>query len=188
MIISHNREKLINSIIYFAKNTQKCGKTKLFKLLYFLDFTHFRQTGRSVTGLDYYTWPFGPVPKQLYSEMEETTLPEDLKYSIAVIERPDQDFIEIKAKKRFDDKYFTKRELQLLKKFAFIFKEADVDQMTEVTHLKNSPWEKTKLEKSMYHKIDYYLALDESNDSLPKEIIEERIENIEEIKKMFSNE
>jgi hypothetical protein len=54
MLITYERNKLINAIVYFAQNTQHLGKTKLFKLLYLLDFEHFRQTGRSVTGLDYY--------------------------------------------------------------------------------------------------------------------------------------
>ena len=35
--------------MYFASNTRHCGKAKLFKLLHLLDFTHFRETGRSVT-------------------------------------------------------------------------------------------------------------------------------------------
>jgi len=46
VLISRNREKLINAIVYFASNTQHCGKVKLFKLLYLLDFSHFRETGR----------------------------------------------------------------------------------------------------------------------------------------------
>ena len=46
MLIEHNREKLINSIIYFISNTKYCGKTKLFKLLYYLDFMHFIGTKR----------------------------------------------------------------------------------------------------------------------------------------------
>ena len=32
MLITHNREKLINTIIYFANKVDKCGKVKLFKL------------------------------------------------------------------------------------------------------------------------------------------------------------
>lgn len=59
MLITHDREKLINTIIYFAIHVKKCGKIKLFKLLYFLDFEHYKQTGRSVTGLDYYAWKMG---------------------------------------------------------------------------------------------------------------------------------
>lgn len=51
MFVSSTREKLINAIVFFAANTRHCGKVKLFKLLYLLDFAHFRETGRSVTGL-----------------------------------------------------------------------------------------------------------------------------------------
>ena len=52
--IDHSREKLINAILYFVKNTQNCGKLKTLKLLYFLDFIHYKEIGRSVTGLEYY--------------------------------------------------------------------------------------------------------------------------------------
>ncbi len=58
MLIEHDRAKLLNSIIYFLSNTKSCGKTKLFKLLYYLDFMHFREIGWSVTNLDYYAWNF----------------------------------------------------------------------------------------------------------------------------------
>lgn len=71
MLVSHEREKMINAIIYFANHTRHLGKIKLFKLLYLLDFEHFSQTGRSVTGLDYRAWKFGPVPVALEQEWEE---------------------------------------------------------------------------------------------------------------------
>ena len=45
MIIDHHREKLIDAIIYFVLNTKYCGKTKLFKLLYFLDFDRVNHRG-----------------------------------------------------------------------------------------------------------------------------------------------
>ena len=70
MIVTHHREKLINAIIYFATHTKYCGKTKLLKLLYFLDFSHFKRTGKSVTGLDYFAWGMGPVPKELFKEFD----------------------------------------------------------------------------------------------------------------------
>lgn len=87
---------------------------------------HFRETGRSVTNLDYYAWDFGPVPKNLYDEINNP--PSDLKESIfipAKIDKNDKSFIELKPKKKFDDKYFTKRELRILKDVAFVFKEAN---------------------------------------------------------------
>lgn len=36
MLVSHEREKMINAVIYFAKNTRFMGKIKLWKLLIFL--------------------------------------------------------------------------------------------------------------------------------------------------------
>ena len=70
MLISHEREKLLNAIIFFAKNSSYLGKIKLWKLLYFLDFEHFKETGRSVTGMRYNAWPMGPVPVSLHNEVE----------------------------------------------------------------------------------------------------------------------
>lgn len=70
MLITHEREKMIQAIIYFAQNTHYCGKTKLFKLLYFLDFEHYKITGRSVTGLKYSAWKMGSVPTALYEELD----------------------------------------------------------------------------------------------------------------------
>ena len=70
MLISHEREKLLEAVKYFAANTKYCGLTKLFKLLFFFDFTHFRETGRSVTGLNYQAWQRGPVPADLYGEIK----------------------------------------------------------------------------------------------------------------------
>jgi hypothetical protein len=52
MLVTHEREKLINAILYFAHETKYLGKFKLFKLLYLLDFEHFRLTSHSVTELD----------------------------------------------------------------------------------------------------------------------------------------
>lgn len=71
MLVSHEREKMINAIVDFANHTRHLGKIKLFKLCYLLDFEHFRQTGRSVTGLDCRAWKFGPVPVALEQEWEE---------------------------------------------------------------------------------------------------------------------
>ncbi|WP_217994559.1 Panacea domain-containing protein [Rodentibacter caecimuris] len=39
-------------------------------MLYFLDFEHYKQVGRSVTGLDYSAWKMGPVPVDLHEEIK----------------------------------------------------------------------------------------------------------------------
>lgn len=184
MIITHHRDKLINAIIYFSKNTNKCGKTKLMKLLYFLDFKHFKQTGKSVTGLHYYAWKMGPVPKILWEEISGD-MGDDLKKAISIV--PIENFQKIvpKPKKKFSGKHFTAREIKLLEEIAFVFKEADAEQITEVSHLKKEPWEKTKNEKGLGEKIDYILALDDMNDSLSFEEALEKKQDIDEMYRLF---
>lgn len=83
MVITREREKLLEAIKYFAAHTSYCGLTKLFKLLFFLDFDHYRETGRSVTGLKYEAWPMGPVPAELYSEIKGRPAP-DLSCQLSI--------------------------------------------------------------------------------------------------------
>ena len=182
MIITHHREKLINAIIYFAKHTKYCGKTKLLKLLYFLDFCHFKQTGKSVTGLEYFTWDQGPVPRELFNELSGK-MKADLKDAISLSSI--EDFQKIVPKKKFNEEYFTNREKKLLKDFSYIFKDVKAEEMIEATHLKNKPWDKTLKEKGPFRKIDYMLSIDDEENSLSYNEAKERMEEIAEMHQIF---
>lgn len=182
MIITHHREKMINAICYFACKTQFCGKIKLMKLLYFLDFRHFRQTGRSVTGLQYQAWEFGPVPKQLFTELSGK-MPSDMANSIQVI--PKGDFIQIVSKKPFREELFSRRELKIMDDLVFIFKDTNAEDMIESTHLRHTPWDKTFREKGQYSLIDYMLILDDQPDSVSYEDALEEITDREEMIQAF---
>src|SRR5437588_10423939 len=116
MLINHDREKLINAVVYFSKNTSMCGIVKLFKLLYFLDFEHYKQTGRSVTGLSYNAWKMGPVPEDLYEEMPvpEPDLAERVKIT-PIKTKYDNPMFLIEPKSEFDSSHFSRRELELWK-------------------------------------------------------------------------
>jgi uncharacterized phage-associated protein len=182
MIITHYREKLINAIIYFAKHTKHCGKTKLLKLLYFLDFYHFKQTGKSVTGLEYFAWEKGPVPKDLFEELPDN-MKSDLKDSINIV--LSESLQKIVPRKKFNDEYFTNREKELLETISFIFGDTKADDMVEVTHLKNEPWHRTLKEKGPWQKIDYLLSIDDAEDSLTYNEAKERMEEISEMHQIF---
>jgi len=185
MIITHKREKLVNAIIYFAKNTKFCGKIKLMKLLYFLDFRHFKETGKSVTELEYYAWERGPVPKDLFQELED--LKPDLKAAINVIRLDKTTLQQIVSKRDFDDKYFSNREKRLLEEIAYVFENAKAEEMVEVTHLENEPWHRTLTKEGQWHKIDYLLAIDNKADSLSYEEAQERKEEIEETRRALGS-
>ncbi|RKT47504.1 Panacea domain-containing protein [Thiocapsa rosea] len=160
MLITHEREKLINAIIYFAKNTRAPGKIKLFKLLYLLDFEHFRQTGRSVTGLEYRAWKFGPVPIRLMQEWED--LEPDLRAAIAIEPKRVYDFVRetVIPQAEFDDSHFSKRELRIMEELASIYRDELSPKMIDVTHAENGAWGKVWKDGAGNDRtIDYKLSL-----------------------------
>lgn len=179
MTLSREREKLLNAIIFFCNNTQYCYKLKLMKLLYYLDFWHFKETGKSVTGQSYKAWEKGPVPTKVYWEIEPRNNPDDLKEFLFVEEDIYDEInnkkkLVIKAKKEFNDKIFTKREIEILQRIAEIFAEAHGETMKDATHLKNAPWDKTIKQKGKNAEIDYLLALDDEKNSLTPEIVRDK--------------
>jgi uncharacterized phage-associated protein len=184
IFIEPSREKLIHAIIFFLENTKFCLKTKLFKLLYLLDFCHFKQTARSVTGLDYFAWEKGPVPKDLFEEFANPK--KDLLQCIYIPKAKDPDGIfRMKPRCKFDPFFFTRRELRLMEQIAYIFRDAKADNMIEVTHLPNMPWDKTIKTKGEYNKIDYFLALDNTQESLSIDEAMGRINEMREIENLF---
>lgn len=184
MLINHNREKLLNAIIYFLKNTKYCGLTKLCKLLYYLDFMHFRETGRAVTGLDYFAWDFGTVPQTLYFELKSPS--QELNDYIIKSSDSEGSCERLVPQKKFDDKHFSKKELRILQEIVYIFKDAMAKDMVESSHLPNHPWDKTIKEKGLKQRIDYLLAIDNTEKSLNIEEAKARMKEREEIVKAFN--
>ena len=163
------RKKLLNAVLFFAKNTKHVNLTKLSKLLYFLDFTHFNQTGYPSIGLNYYTFPWGPVPRDFWLEIKDGNVPEDFRGKLALIPKTDDlapNFkeIEVRAIKGPDLSIFTPRETKILDDLAFIFREARAGEISEVSHLPKQPWDITIKESGENSLIDYLLSIDENSE------------------------
>lgn len=190
MLITREREKLINAIIFFVTKTRYCGATKLFKLLNFLDFIHFRETGRSVTGLKYYAWPRGPVPRDLFFEIRRSP-GDDLEKALSVVDTIDEDSgrapTKIRARTKFDSSVFTRRELRILDNLAFIFAEVAAEEISEISHLKGSPWQRTKDERGEGEYIDYYLSVDNADEKqLDIDMLREKVQELNETRRMLN--
>jgi uncharacterized phage-associated protein len=162
LFISRNREKLLNAMLYFVANTNYCNTLKLLKLIYLLDFEHFRQTGETVTGLKYEAWKQGPVARQLWNEMRKP--PADLGRYFSIATQRDEltdvptrrDFT---ARKNFDSKIFTRRELKILERLALFFKDLPANQMSQYTHGPRMPWKRVYDDRET-KTIPHELALD----------------------------
>lgn len=178
MLISRERQKLVNAIVYFAANTEYCGKVKLFKLLYLLDFAHFRETGRSVTGLEYRAWKLGPVPLDLMQEWEQ--LEPDLAEAVAIVPEQVIDYYRerVVPKVAFDDSSFTRRELRLMAELAARFREEQTRPLINFTHAERGPWDKIwDSSRGNNERIPYALAL--SDDDPNREAILEAAREFE---------
>jgi uncharacterized phage-associated protein len=146
VFVSHDREKLLNAIVYFLRQTNHCHTLKLFKLLNFSDFEHFRQTGRTIFGLEYRALPKGPVPTKLLDEIKGGG-DKDLRSAIALFEVKDDitDALlrrDLKARAQFDQRWFTKRELKILGRVAEFFRDLRAEDMSEFSHQSKKPWTK----------------------------------------------
>lgn len=182
MLITHEREKLIQAIIFFVTNTQHCHKIKLFKLLYFLDFEHFKETGRSVTGSDYSAWPKGPVPVDLMAEIElpQPDLAASISFTNQAIRNGQQVMLNIAPKIEFDSKSFSKRELNLMRRLADEYSDTRADDMIEATHLENMPWDKVYNQQgAKQQRIPYELALRSQETEALMRVARERKELME---------
>ena len=160
------RQKLINAIIYFAQNTAQCGKIKLFKLLYLMDFQHFQETGKTVTGLEYQAWKFGPVPVKV---MEEWESPDpDLSNAIHIEVEPVYDYdrqsVKVNEGVGFDDSEFTPRQLRIMQSLSEQYRDTFSPKMIDVTHAQNGAWDKVwKGGKGAFSPIPYELAIPEDD-------------------------
>jgi len=162
------RKKLLNAVLYFANNTQRVNLGKLSKLLYFLDFMHFKQAGYPSIGLNYYAFEWGPVPRDFWAEIKDGNVPKDFEGKLALIPKTDDlapayKEIEIRAIEKPDLAVFTPREAKILEYLAFVFKEAKARDMSEVTHLSKQPWDVTFKTKGKNKLIDYLLSIDEES-------------------------
>lgn len=148
-----------------GSQTRYCGKIKL---LYLLDFEHFRQTSKSVTGIDYQVWKFGPVPVRLMEALEE--LPTELAAAIHI----NQEKVIVHVRQTvvvndgiaFDDEPFTPRQLRIMQAVAEQFRDTRSPAMIAVTHLQNGAWDKVwQNGKGAFAPTPYALAIPEHDEN-----------------------
>jgi uncharacterized phage-associated protein len=168
MLIEHSQQKIIHAITYFASNTKHFGKVKVYKLLYFLDFEHFAEIGKSVTGLVYSAWPMGPVPVYLHEQVdialqnsgETPFFSGTIQFSTKSLRGGKGEMLEIKSMISFDPTWFSKRELRIMARVATEFQDAKADKMIASSHLEYQPWYKVyQINGDRQAAIPYSLAL-----------------------------
>lgn len=146
-----------NAVLYFIKycNNKYFHQTKLNKLLYYLDFITYRNTGKSFTGDIYIHQQFGPIPASVDKILT------DLKSSgaISTEEVPYKDgeliSFDISDSSKFTENVFSDDQKVLLKQICDEFGSWPTEKIVAQTHLE-APWFYSK----PYEVVDYNYSKD----------------------------
>lgn len=133
-----DRNKTKQIILYFADFMQPY-KTKMNKLLFYVDFDHFRGFAQSITGLKYAAIQHGPVPNHyeyLFEALEEEGI---ICKDYALTSYGEVERILPTGKLKFDESLFSVSELNSLKYIAEKFKETNAGDIAEISH-KEPAW------------------------------------------------
>ena len=166
--------KLKAIIKYFCENTDSrfLGKTKLMKLFYFLDFTHVKKYGVSITGDEYYNLERGPMPsiiKNLVYEVMDNSEGAILSDTVELQRKENSKMHKIICLGKFtqeDKDYFSKVEFDTLKRVSQRFKDTNTKSIVDESH-DEAPWAKTR----ELSKIPYSLAAKDNDCEVSEETI-----------------
>lgn len=144
-------EKMYNMILFFS---QECIlKTKLLKEMFYADFLFYKSNCKSITGLEYVKLPFGPVPDQFESILNVGISEDIINYDFEI--QNDYEYHTISPKQEFNEKCFTKEELEILNRVKSRFESFGSKDIVEFSHN-----EKAFLNTEFLKKISYDYAFD----------------------------
>ncbi|HIS12040.1 MAG TPA: DUF4065 domain-containing protein [Candidatus Onthocola stercoravium] len=129
------------------------SKTRVLKEMFYSDFLNYKNTGESITGLEYIKYPFGPVPNNyeilLHYLFEKEIIDIKVRYF------NDKEYIAIIAKNKPTNKHLTKEQIHIINKVKEFFKNYNAEEISEYSHQ-----EKAYKETKYKEKISYDYAFD----------------------------
>lgn len=137
--------KLGNAIVYLCTNVPDPNKTKILKLVYFLQEKSIQKFGVPFFKIPFKVWQFGPVNPDLYQEFSGQ--PFILEGFINTYQ--DDNTTIIQPKVAFNDEEFSDRELDILGKIVVAFRNTPASTLVELTHYEGHPWHRTACEYNL---------------------------------------
>lgn len=136
-----NKSLYKQAVLYFIKycNNQYLGKTKLNKLLYYLDFISYRDFGSSATGDIYIHKDYGPVPASVDNILAELSLAGDIETSITDYLDGETYNFKITRENSLNEDAFSEEQKNLLRNICDEFSSWSTDKIVNQTHLE-APW------------------------------------------------
>jgi putative zinc finger/helix-turn-helix YgiT family protein len=150
--------KMTNMILYITQFLKDVFKTKINKLLWYVDFLHFKEYSVSISGSNYFHLPYGPVPDNydliigvmMYErllEKEEITFEEGKIVGEKLI-----------ALAEYDSSCFRASELKVMDCVIEYFKEFSSGQISNKSH-QEEPYKNTNENEKISYELSSELSL-----------------------------
>lgn len=154
-----DKEKLGNAVVYIALHTKNLSKTKLLKLLYFMEEYSVRKFHTPFLGLPYEVWQAGPVVKDVFIDLSETPVILDG----FVRKQIKDEAVYIQAVKDFCDDEFSDDDMTVMQDVLKRYGDKTAKELVSITHKKGSLWYKVasdnnlleSFEKKLMNNSDY---------------------------------
>ena len=129
------QEKFREMILYLSHLSEEdaaYGMTKLNKLLFYADFTHFAHHGTSISGQEYQKLPHGPAPRKLLPKLNEMQRDGDLVVRERIhFNRSQRKPIALRAPKL---NVFSPEEIDMINSVVDEFWGASAREMSDLSH------------------------------------------------------
>jgi len=161
-MILYREKKIENAIAYFASEYYKRKgynptQTWVYKFLAILDFRILRKMGTPCFGLEYAAMQWGPVPMQLYNEVQARQT--FVKGKVSFRFQPDPDKVYVSHTAEPDLDFFSNLELDEMDAILEEFTCANLDSVIEKAHEEilswQIAWKKAKDEGKKIMPMDY---------------------------------
>lgn len=174
------KSKLGNAIVYIAQRVPYLSKTKLLKLLYFMEEYSVRRFQTPFLGLTYEVWQAGPVPKDVFIDLSET--PVLLHGYVSRIQEDDKTYI--KAESDFCDDEFSDNDIVVMDYVISKYGKKTAKELVRETHLSGTLWYRTaerhglldKFNSGQLNNSDIPLDFGEDLTGCGKEFYEDQLE------------
>ncbi len=129
--------KIINVLTYISSKIPRVTKLKVLKLIYFADKFHLLKYGRSITGVKYYKWSYGPVAKDILNFIDYSSemLSEHTKnYLSQHLEFAPNKLRTLSCIEPIDEDEFSESELDCLNQVLEQYGSVPANQLVDYTH------------------------------------------------------
>ena len=148
-------DRLENLIGYIASKVNNLYKTSLNKYLWYIDFANYKESLKSITGLRYVRYTFGPI---IEGKNYELLLNLDTKFEKEVTEVIYNEITKINSKNNYDLNLFSDSEIKTIDKVIELFKNKSVGYISDLSHEERA-WLETKDNDLISYEYAHYLKI-----------------------------